>query len=100
NSSNSYNQNLVSLSLYSGDGDYGELTSSAIKTIIVKNNGDTSDNISPVISGTNGPDFSVIYQNGCSAIGPNKRCTVKVTFDGRNKAPGLYQASLDFSSYL
>lgn len=80
-------------------GDFGQVgpTSSKVVTFSIKNTGDAPLQGPPSIDNAN---FSIIYQNGCASVAPNKSCLVKVAFDAKGKSPGVYESNLNLDSFF
>lgn len=89
---------VLNASTISGATDFGVVnTGSKILTIKVTNSG--TDNITGPAT-ISGSDFSLVYQSGCALILPKKFCTVKVSFDSKNKVPQVYESDLMIGSEI
>jgi hypothetical protein len=96
-------ENAAALTLISGSGEMGEVTSSKLVTLIVQNTG-TEATVAPAmlsIIGPNSSDFSIVYNLGCNQIiARGQRCTTKVSFNATGKSPGTYTANLNVGSLI
>lgn len=82
------------------DGNFGVVgyNEAKLKSVVIYNNELNPVSIVPVLSGVHASSFSVINYAGCDNLLPGKGCTVKVSFSGKGKSAGTYNATLNIGS--